>query len=113
MKDNIIKLVQNDLNLSRYLHCLRSNLSINADALSTENVIVILSLMRIQPKEEVLNEYFNLIESVNKGRGATGQISERIFDYLVKCQLDPDLVVETKFPLSIGILEVSYSGLVK
>jgi len=112
MKQNIIRLIENDLKMSLFIHCLKSQLDIHADGISTDNILVILSLMRIRPNDEVLNRYFDLIHSVNEAQSPhkREQLPHVIFDFLHNCQHNPELISPIDSPLQLGVFRIAYSS---
>jgi hypothetical protein len=88
MKDNILRLVEDDIKFNRLVTTLRK-IGIEAEAYTTNNVHVIFDLMHVPKSELVMQAYFTMIETSGDleryyAKEKLKQLSCEVFEFLLK-----------------------------
>lgn len=88
MEQYITNLIRTDVNRAMYAHLSREFLDIHTESLGTDHVISILHFMEIEQSDEVIDTYFDL---VNTSRQMTDKeevkaLPKLIHDFLLTCK---------------------------
>lgn len=110
MKEKILDLIENDINISRFLYCQKKHLQIDAERLNTDNASVIFAIMLIQDTDRVFDTYFDLISSgLYLEESELKGLKETVFCYLVSLQHDPESRINDIKCVELGVLKIHYS----
>lgn len=90
MRRNILRLIQDDVKITRLVHTL-DNLHINCYDYLLNNSTVIFSLMGITPCEEINEEYYKMIEKASDEDYSTSDKMKDLSMEIYKCLLNYEL----------------------